>query len=275
MPVITLTSDIGLQDYLVAAVKGQFMQLCPETSLVDISHQIAPFNFPQAAYLCRGAFPHFPTETFHCILVNLFDRKTNPFLLAFHEGHYFCCADNGLLTMILNGHPEQVFRLGKGNRSPANLLGVVQLFGLAVQGILSGKALDQIGEPVTEISERNNPAPTTGPDSMEGQVLFIDHYENVIVNITRDQFESQRKGRGFRIYYHREEYISRISETYWDVVEGQKLALFNTAGYLEISINKGNAAGLFGLQGSVLQQPGREAYFQRNLFYQMVKIIFE
>ena len=66
----------------------------------------------------------------------------------------------------------------------------------------------------------------------------------MVVNITREEFEEQRKGRSFKIVFKRDEVIEKISETYADVQEGEKLALFNSAGYLEIAINKGNAAGL-------------------------------
>jgi len=92
------------------------------------------------------------------------------------------------------------------------------------------------------------------------------------VNITRDEFEQQRKGRSFRIVFKRDEIIDKISETYADAQEGEKLALFNSAGYLEIAINKGNAAGLFGLQD--FTEPSQNQYLQNRLFYQTVKVIF-
>jgi S-adenosylmethionine hydrolase len=72
MPLLTLTSDIGHQDYLVGAVKGCLLQINPAFSLVDISHSISPFNYPQAAYICRNAIRQFPSHTFHMLLVNLF-----------------------------------------------------------------------------------------------------------------------------------------------------------------------------------------------------------
>jgi len=91
------------------------------------------------------------------------------------------------------------------------------------------------------------------------------------VNITHEQFEAHRRGRRFRITFVRSEVIDRIAETYADVPEGEKLALFNAAGYLEIAINKGNAAGLFGLQGFT----ERTQHMQNRLFYQTVRIHFE
>ena len=99
------------------------------------------------------------------------------------------------------------------------------------------------------------------------------HFENVIVNITREEFEQRRKGRSFRIVFKRDEVIDKISETYADVGEGEKLALFNSAGYLEISIQKGNAAGLFGLQG--FSEQSQNQYLQSRLFYQTIRVYFE
>ena len=116
------------------------------------------------------------------------------------------------------------------------------------------------------VGVRNTPA---------GQIVFIDNFENVIVNITHEQFEEQRKGRSFRIVFKRDEVIDRISESYADVNEGEKLALFNSAGYLEIAINKGNAAGLFGLKGFNEKTRQVANILQNQLPYQTVKVYFE
>src|SRR5882757_8482941 len=108
MALITLTSDIGQQDYLVGAIKAQLLSINPEFGLIDISHTISPFNYPQAAYICRSAFRNFPEFSYHIILVNLFEKKPEQLLLAFHKNQYFFCADNGLLNMILEETPELV-----------------------------------------------------------------------------------------------------------------------------------------------------------------------
>jgi S-adenosylmethionine hydrolase len=147
------------------------------------------------------------------------------------------------------------------------------VFGTAVNDLVNGKPLLNIGEPDVSIIEKNHLRPTQGEDWIEGQIIFIDHFENVVVNITRDSFEEQRRGRSFRIVFKRDEAIDKVSETYADVQEGEKLALFNSAGYLEIAINKGNAAGLFGLQGFLEQS--QNSYLQNRLFYQTVKVYFE
>lgn len=270
MPIITLTSDIGQQDYLVGAVKGQLLQVDPAFNLVDISHDLAPFNISQAAYVCRNAIRNFPHFTYHLILVNLFEQKPEHLLLAYHRNQYIICADNGLLPMILEETPEMVISLPLDKTATKNTLYCTKVMGHAVQKLHSGAPLTSIGEPDAVYMDRTPLRPLLGDNWMEGQILFIDHFENIIVNITHEQFEEQRKGRSFKIVFKRDEVINAISETYANVKEGEKLALFNSAGYLEIAINKGNAAGLFGLQGFTEKSHQQ----QTRLFYQTVRIQF-
>lgn len=271
MALLTLTSDIGQQDYLVGAVKGQLLQLNPSFTLVDISHTLSPFNYPQAAYICRNAIKNFPPFSFHLLLVNLFEKKPEQLLLAYHQDQYILCADNGLLTMILEDKPEMVIGLPLDKAAIKNTLYCTRVMGEAVQALQSGTSLQQIGTPDVAFTEKNHLRPLLGENWIEGQIIFIDNFENIVVNITQEEFEAQRKGRSFTIVFKRNEMINSISETYADVPEGEKLALFNAAGYLEIAINKGNAAGLFGLQGFLEQSPN----MQNRLFYQTVRIFFE
>ena len=276
MPILTLSSDIGQHDFLAGAVKGQLLQAGDLFSLVDISHQISPFNYPQAAYVCRNAIKNFPVGTCHLILVNLFDEKPEHMLLAEHNGHYIGCGDNGLLTMILEEIPQKVVSLALDKNQRKNTLYCTTVFAKAFNDIAAGKTLDQIGDNTVSIQVKNPLRPLLGSNWMEGQIIFIDNFENVIVNITREDFEEQRKGRSFKIVFKRDEVIEKICDTYADAQEGEKLALFNSADYLEIAINKGNAAGLFGLQGfSEKQNQPQHQYINNRLFYQTVKVYFE
>jgi S-adenosylmethionine hydrolase len=269
MPLLTLTSDIGSPDYLVGAVKAKLLQLNSGFQLVDITHNIPPFNYPQAAYVCRSALKNFPEYTYHLVLVNLFEQKPKQLLLAFHNNQYIMCADNGLLTMILEQTPEMIMGIPLDPTAPKTTLYLATVMGETVNQLVNGEPIRNIGNPEVSYIEKRHLRPTLENNIIEGQIIFIDSFENVIVNITRDQFEEQRKGRAFRIVFKRDEIIDRISETYADVAEGEKLAIFNSAGYLEIAINKGNAAGLFGLKG--FSEKMRES----QLAYQTVKVYFE
>ncbi len=274
MPLITLTSDIGNQDYLAGAVKAKLLSINPNFNLVDISHNISPFNYPQAAYVCRSAIKNFPDFTFHIILVNFFEKKPEQLLLIFHNNQYLLCADNGLLTMILEEKPEMVIGIPLEKNENKNTLYCVGVFGNVINQLINGESIQNIGLPDVNYIEKNPLRPAKGDDWIDGQIIFIDNFENVVVNITHEEFERQRKGRHFKIAFKRDEVIERISESYADVPEGEKLALFNSAGYLEIAINKGNAAGLLGLKGFSEKSSQSKQILQNQLYYQTVRVSF-
>jgi S-adenosyl-L-methionine hydrolase (adenosine-forming) len=275
MSIVTLTSDIGLQDYLVAAMKGQLLQTCPGTRVMDISHRISPFNLPQAVYIFKSAFAYYPAGTFHIVLINLFDKKADYMLIAKFKDQYICCADNGFITMIAGNAVQEIIRLPLNPAEPKHTLNVSATFATAIKHMCDGTSLSELGPRAENIIIKNNLQPLTGQDYIEGQIIHIDNFENVIVNITREQFEEQRANRKFAIMFRRNEMITTISETYSDVAEGQKVAMFNSAGYLEIAVNKGNAAGLFGLQGFSREQLVQNATYQQLAYYQTVRVVFE
>lgn len=270
MPIITLTSDIGRHDYLTGAIKGNLLKIDPAFNITDISHDVSPFNYPQAAYICSNAINNFPSGTLHLIMINLFDRRNSQLLLVHHQNQYIGIADNGLIKMILREAPQEKIAIEwTGGKTVLNF---AVLITQAFKDIMDGKKMEEVGNPDFEIQEKNPLRPMHGSQYMEGHIIFIDNFENVITNITKEEFEQQRRGRSFKIYFTRGEVIDKISETYADVPESEKLALFNSAGYLEIAINKGNAAGLFGLTGFV---DPKSQYAQSRLLYQTVKIMFE
>ena len=274
MPLVTLTSDIGSQDYLVGAVKGRLLRINPEFNIIDISHSLSPFNYPQAAYVCRSAIRNFPEYTFHIVLINLFESKPDQLLFAFHRDQYVVCADNGLLSMILEDKPDIVIGVPLDKSAIKNTLYCIDVAAKAITQLANGEPVERIGIPDTEYQEKNPLRPMLGENWIEGQIIFIDNFENVVVNITQEQFEQQRKGRRFKIVFKRDEVIERISGSYADVPQGEKLVLFNSAGYMEIAINKGNAAGLFGLRG-YNEATQASTMLHNRLFYQTVKVFFE
>jgi S-adenosylmethionine hydrolase len=251
------------------------LRINPAFQIVDISHSLSPFNYPQAAYVCRSAMKNFPEYTFHIVLINLFESKPDQLLLAFHKDQYLVCADNGLLEMILEDKPEMVIGIPMEKSAIKNTLYCIDIAAKAILQLSNGEPVQTIGNPDPVYDEKNPLKPLLSENWIEGQIIFIDNFENVIVNITQEQFEQQRKGRRFKIVFKRDEVIERISGSYADVSQGEKLVLFNSAGYMEIAVNKGNAAGLFGLKGYSERTNGSGTLVQNRLFYQTVKVFFE
>jgi S-adenosylmethionine hydrolase len=130
--------------------------------------------------------------------------------------------------------------------------------------------MNQVGEPLEQLVQRTLMKAYVSSQYIEGQVLMIDRFNNILVNITIQEFEEARKGRRFKIVLLRDAFIEEISNTYSDVPDGEKLARFNEAGYLEIAINKGFAAPLFGLG-----EYGQTSSQQKRQYYQTIKIFFE
>jgi len=270
MPLLTLISDFGISDPMVGAVKGEIHKVNEGFDIIDITHDIAPFNFMQAAYLCKSIFRNYPPESFHLILVNLYDAPLEHILLVKHENQYIGVPDNGLITMILDSVPQEFVKLPVPSAFQTKVGDFVQIWVNALSAISSGKSLHQVGEPLEQMVQRSRLKSYISSQYIEGQVLMIDRFNNVVVNITIHEFEEARKGRRFKIVLLRDAFIEEISTNYSDVPEGEKLARFNESGYLEIAINKGFAAPLFGLG-----EYGQSSSLQKRQYYQTIKIFFE
>lgn len=273
MPVVSLTSDIGQQDYLIGAVKGQLLSCNSSLNIVDITHYLSSSNYPQAAYVCKNAFKHFPKESLHIVILNLFEMKADRMLLSRLNDQYLISPDNGIVTMIAAAKPETIYEIDI--RNDHTLLEITKTVSKAVDTVFSSKGIASVGNKINQIVEKYPLRPTIGPNWMEGQILFIDHFENVVINISKEEFEEHRQGRSFKLVFKRNEVIDSINENYASVQEGEKLAFFNSAGYLEIAINKGNMAGLFGLQGFNERMNMQNPTMQNKWFYQTVRVFFE
>src|SRR5215831_11303746 len=271
MPSLTLSTDIGQSDYITGAVKGQLLTVLPSCTITDITHQLSPTNFQQAAYICKNAFIYFPPKTFHIVIINFFERSPERILFAEYNDQYIICPDNGILTMITGNKPENIFSISTKAGKNITLLQCTQHIAEAIQKIVLGERIEALANPVTNIDEKYPMRSTSGADWIESQIIFIDNFENVVVNLTQEEFEEIRKNRKFKILLMRNsESIEKISDHYASVQPGENLAWFNSAGYLEIAINKGNVAGLFGLQGYT----ETNAAMQNRLLYQTVRILF-
>ena len=276
MPIVTLSTDIGQGDYVVGAIKGQLLQAVPSASIVDITHQLIANNYLHAAYVCANAFAFYPAKTFHIIIINLFDKQPLHLLVAPHKDQIIICPDNGILTMITREKPKEIFSVEIKKYAHTGVLNCTSAIAEILKAFETGASIKDIGKPFTNIEEKYPFRSTVGPDWIDSQIIFIDQFENVVINLTRKEFEENCKGRKFKIVLpvRNDGGIENISENYASVEQGERLAWFNSAGYLELAINKGNLAGLFGLRrfsgGTTLN-----TLPQNKLMYERVKIFFE
>lgn len=263
MSCITLLSDIGLQDATIASAKGLFMQQLPGIPIVDIAHNVEPFHTQQAAYLLAAAYPDFPYNTYHIILFDVFYNKDATMVLAEKDGSYMLAPDNGILPLAFQNSLESV-RKCYAIKSEDTIKTWILNAADAIKQIAEKGLANTDYQPYSLKNAPSQLSAKISADTIECQVIHIDRFENVILNITKQQFEQERNGREFLIRFMRDDKIEQLSDHYFDVEEGKKLCRFNSAGYLEIAINKGKAASLFGFR--LIQE--------RQLMYNTIKIEF-
>ncbi len=262
MSCITLLSDLGHQDASLASVKGILMQQMPQTIIIDISNTIEPFHLQQAAYLLQASYKHFGANTFHLVLFDVFAGKAPRMILTKVDEQYIIAPDNGILPLAFGENIEHIWECFKKQEKDFLTDWITQSAAIMKQI----EKYHSVKLPVTELDiiPRNLKAKIE-TDSIEGQVIHVDRFENVVLNIREEEFETVRNGRDFKVHFMRNEEISKLSHHYSSVKDGEKLCRFNAAGYLEIAINRGKAASLFGLK---LQR-------EQKLLYNTIKIHFE
>jgi S-adenosyl-L-methionine hydrolase (adenosine-forming) len=245
MPVITLTTDLGLKDHYLPSVKGAIISRCSDAAIIDISHQIEKFDTSAAAFIIRNCFREFPEGTVHLISVNEEPAEGRRFLAVEAEKHFFIGTDNGIFSLILEGRSARAAVLNP--EKTATAFPLKDIFVPAACHLIKGGTIDDLGEITTGFVQQMELSSFADQDSIKGVVIYIDSYGNGITNITREQFEKAGKNRSFSIMgagYR----INEISNTYSDVIDGEVVVFFNSSGNLEIAINKGRASDLIGLK---------------------------
>ncbi|MDT0690338.1 SAM-dependent chlorinase/fluorinase [Salegentibacter sp. F188] len=266
MAIITLTTDFGEKDYFAGAVKGAIYSELDEVRIVDVSHSVSPFHISEAAYIIKNAYKSFPKGSIHIIGIDSELTPENKHLAVYLDEHYFICANNGILSLLASEiNPEKIVEINIHDKIETNFP-VLDVFVKVACHLARGGTLEVIGKNIKEIKYLKQLEPIINSDKNQiiGHVLYIDNYGNVVTNITRKFFENIGKGRDF-VLSARMVTFSEIHETYSDAInfdlekdkrgeeDGKKLAVFNSAGYIELAIYKsnphtvGSASTLFGL----------------------------
>ena len=266
MSIVTLTTDFGNKDYSVAAVKGAILSTFKNPKIIDISHQIEPYNVTQAAYVLKNAYKNFPQGSIHIVGVESERTPENGHIAMYFDGHYFIGADNGIFTMIKGEiKADKIVIINIHNQNAITFPALDTFIKVAAHLSRNG-SLEVIGKATNEIRElvELKPVVNAKVDQIVGSVIYVDNYGNVITNITRKLFNEVGKSRKYTIFARNVKF-KKIYETYSDAIDftipkekreedGKKIALFNDAEHLELAIYKsnplsvGSAYNLFGLE---------------------------
>ena len=251
MSIITLTTDFGIKDHFVGALKGKIVSEHPDASIIDISHHIDLFNVSEASYVIGAAYDSFPKGTVHLIGVDAELTKENRHIAMQWNDHYFICADNGILSMLTQKIvPQKIVEINIHDRLPEGSTDM-DVFVTVACHLAKGGLLNVIGKEITAMKEVNElqAVVTSDKNAIKGYVVYIDHFGNCVTNISKKLVKDVARGRDFEITFSTKT-IKSIKSGYSDFAvnerfslkdyEGEKLAIFNEAGFLEIAIYRSN-----------------------------------
>jgi S-adenosyl-L-methionine hydrolase (adenosine-forming) len=248
-PVIALLTDFGLRDHYVGAMKGVALGICPEATLIDITHDVPPHDILAGALELAACYKYFPAQTVFLVVVDPgvgSDRRG----IAVEAGeHQFVAPDNGVLTLVLREQPAaRVVELTERKYARPTVSRTFEgrdRFAPAAAWIASGVDLAALGPSAADIHRLDVPEPRVSDDAVAGEVLRVDRFGNLITNIDRrtvDRFA------GHAIELTAGPYtISSIVSTYADVARGEICALFGSTDHVEIAANGDSAAARLAL----------------------------
>ena len=251
---ITLTSDMGLKDHYVASVKGAIYSQLPQANIVDVSHDIPPFDIIHASFVIKNTFKQFPKNTVHIIGIDSETNDNTNHIIVQNHDQYFIGTDNGIFSLIFDKQPDGAWSINNNDDNSDLSFPTKDVFVPVACHLARGGLPALVGKPIEKIKTKQFFRPILDNNSIKGMVCYIDKYGNLMTNITKQIFQEVGKNRAFKIFLTRSEYsIQKIDKKYNDVPEGERVAIFGSSGFLEIAINKGvqgsggGASQLFGI----------------------------
>lgn len=251
MSIITLTTDFGRKDHFVGALKGKLISGLENPVIIDITHEIDLFNTHEASYCLLAAYKDFPKGTIHIIGVDSERTPTTAHIAMQWDDHYFICADNGILSsLIQRKQAQKIVSISIHDRLQEKATDM-NVFATVACHIARGGLLNVIGKEIQNLKPLNELTPQIASDGsyIKGSIIYIDHFGNCVTNISKKAFEEICRKRPYQICFHNKK-IERIHQFYSDFknadkyplksFEGNALALFNENNLLEIAIYKSN-----------------------------------
>jgi S-adenosylmethionine hydrolase len=241
-PIITLTSDFGLSDFYVAAMKAVLLRHCPDATMIDITHNVPRHDILCGSITLERAIDGFPTGTVHLAVVDPGVGTDRRLLVVELNGSTIVCPDNGLITWGWRRHRNGLMREITW-RPPifSNTFHGRDIMAPVAGMIAAGQSSDALSRPMSR-PILLEVAPSA--DAGHGEVIHIDHFGNATTNID-NQLIKTAMPKSIRI---RRRNVGKLRRTYWDVAPGKPIALIGSSGLLEIAVRDGSAAQSLAIQ---------------------------
>jgi len=249
-PVLALLTDFGTRDHYVGAMRGVALGICPDATLVDITHDISPQDVLAGALELAAAFTYFPQGTVFLCVVDPGVGSTRRAIAAEAGGYTFVAPDNGLLTLVFReAPPKRVVELTEPAYARPTVSRTFEgrdRFAPAAAWLATGVELTALGPPVTDWQVLDVPEPRADNAHLSGVVLRVDRFGNLVTNIDRRSFERFAADRQIQIAVA-DHPVTRVVATYAEAGDGSICALFGSSDHLEIAVSNGSAAERLGL----------------------------
>jgi len=248
-PVIALLTDFGMRDHYAGTMKGVALAICPDATLVDISHEIPAHDVLAGALELAASYRYFPAGTVFLAVVDPGVGSVRRGIAADAGDYKFVAPDNGVLTVVLDEHPpRRVVELTERKYARPTVSRTFEgrdRFAPAAAWLAKGIELTAMGRPAGAIARLDLPQPSVAEDAIEGLVLRVDRFGNLITNIDRKTFEKLSSAPLDIKVGSRQ--VSKVVSTYADANAGEVCALFGSTDHLEIAANGASAAEELGL----------------------------
>lgn len=250
--IITLTTDFGTKDAYVGAMKGVILRICPDARLVDISHDIAPQDVMEAAYVLRDAAFLYPLDTVHLVVVDP-GVGTDRFPVAIRAaGYHFVGPDNGIFPLLLGDpEPEAAVILDRVKYWRTDQISTSfhgrDIFAPAAAHLSKGEPLCELGRTLERLTPMHWALPMSDDQGLQGWVVHVDHFGNCVTNVSSKMLDERRAGRPIKCFVGNA-ILDGISRTYGAVDSGEPLIHINSSDFLEIAVRAGNASELLGIR---------------------------
>jgi len=249
-PVVALLTDFGSRDHYAGTLKGVVLNVCPDASLVDISHDIPPHDVLGGALELAACYRYFPHGTIFLVVVDPGVGSSRRGIAADVGDYKFVSPDNGVLTAVFReSPPKKVVELTERKYALPTVSRTFEgrdRFAPAAAFLAKGIAIHWLGRSVADFHTLDVPQPRVDAGELIGEVLRVDRFGNLITNIDRRAFEQFAEGRTIAVEMGVRD-IPRLVATYAEAPAGELCALFGSTDHLEVAINAGDAAALLGL----------------------------
>jgi S-adenosylmethionine hydrolase len=251
-PIITLTTDFGLNDHFVGTMKGVILEITPDAEIVDICHSVQAFDVLDGALTIAQAYSYFPISTVHVVVVDPGVGTARRPILASSDRHHFVAPDNGVLSLVYSReermHVRHVTAEHYFLQPVSNTFHARDIFAPVAAWLAKHVESDKFGEEVSDFVRFNAPKPKPADgNTLRGVVLKVDRFGNLVTNITPQDAPTlfQPETPPFKILVGKRE-ITELKKVYAEGTPGEVFGILGSMGFLEIAANRGSAAQTIG-----------------------------